>query len=80
MASARPVIATYIGGTPELVVNGETGWLVPAGDPTALAAAMDTLAKAALPRLAKMGQAGRLRVLERHDIDTEAAKLASHMR
>ncbi|HAC47901.1 MAG TPA: colanic acid biosynthesis glycosyltransferase WcaL, partial [Sulfitobacter sp.] len=32
MAAARPVIATYIAGTPELVQPGQTGWLVPAGD------------------------------------------------
>ena len=79
MAAARPVIATYIAGTPELAQDGKTGWMVPAGDISAFASAMDALAKAPLSRLTKMGLAGRERVLARHDIDREAAKLASHM-
>lgn len=79
MAAARPVIATYIAGTPELVKEGETGWLVPAGDTTALAAAMDTLARTPLSELTAMGQKGRARVLQRHDVAQEAAKLAAVM-
>lgn len=41
-ATGRPVIASAVGGVPEIVKHGETGWLVPAADPTALA---DALAK-----------------------------------
>lgn len=37
MATAKPVVATAVDGTPELVVNNETGYLVPAADPGALA-------------------------------------------
>ncbi|MEW9918958.1 glycosyltransferase family 4 protein [Marimonas sp. MJW-29] len=80
MAAARPVIATYIAGTPELVQEGKTGWLVPAGDTSALAEAMDALAETSLEKLAKMGKAGRERVLERHDVAREAEKLAGLMR
>lgn len=80
MAAARPVIATYIAGTPELVRPDETGWLVPAGDVAALAHAMEDLAAAPRDRLSRMAQAGRARVLARHDIDAEAAKLAEHMK
>ena len=76
MAAARPVIATYIAGTPELVQEGKTGWLVPAGDIDALATAIDTFAKTTPAKLAKMGEAARSRVLERHDVSTEARKLA----
>lgn len=79
MAAARPVIATYIAGTPELVQPGKTGWLVPAGDIDALAAAMDTFAKTPAPTLTKMGNAARQRVLQRHDVTIEAAKLAQLM-
>lgn len=79
MAAARPVIATYIAGTPELVRPDKTGWLVPAGDVSALAQAMDDLAHAPLETMTKMAQAGRKRVLARHDIDTEARKLADFM-
>jgi glycosyltransferase involved in cell wall biosynthesis len=40
MALARPVVATAVGGVPGLVHDGETGLLVPPGDPAALAAAV----------------------------------------
>lgn len=80
MAAARPVIATYIAGTPELIEDGRTGWLVPAGDAAALAAAIAGMAALPRDRLARMGEAGRARVLDRHDVDIEAAKLAVWMR
>ncbi|MFN3969822.1 MAG: glycosyltransferase [Gemmobacter sp.] len=75
MAAARPVIATAIAGVPELVLPGETGWLVPAGDAQALATAIDQLAATPFDRLSAMGTAARARVLARHDIDHEAARL-----
>ncbi|UWQ57564.1 glycosyltransferase [Leisingera caerulea] len=78
MAAARPVVATYIAGTPELVVPEQTGWLVAAGDEAALAEAVLALAQTPPDRLAAMGQAGRARVLEHHDSESEAAKLAAH--
>jgi glycosyltransferase involved in cell wall biosynthesis len=74
MAAGRPVIATAIAGVPELVTP-DTGWLVPAGDATALAQAIRTLADTPLNRLAQIGHAARARVLARHDIDHEAEKL-----
>jgi glycosyltransferase involved in cell wall biosynthesis len=40
MASGLPVVATQVGGNAELVREGETGVLVPPGDPVALAAAL----------------------------------------
>ncbi len=80
MAAARPVIATYITGTPELVQDGTTGWLVPAGDADKLASAVESLARLSPATRAKMGAAARARVLERHDVDHEAAKLAAHIR
>jgi colanic acid/amylovoran biosynthesis glycosyltransferase len=79
MAAARPVIATYIAGTPELVQPGETGWLVPAGDVEALAQVIDTFAKTPQETLIEMGDAARIRVLERHNVTQEAAKLARAM-
>lgn len=80
MAAARPVIATYIAGAPELVLDGQTGWLVPAGDEEALAGAMVRLSETSRETLLQMGQAGRDRVLRRHDIDTEADKLVRLIR
>jgi glycosyltransferase involved in cell wall biosynthesis len=76
MAAGRAVIATYVAGTPELVSPGESGWLVPAGDVDALADALRTVARTSPEKLASMGSAGRARVLERHDVDRESAKLA----
>lgn len=75
MAAARPVVGTYVAGIPELVQPGETGWLVPAGDAAALADAIADLARTPPARLAEMGRAGRSRVQQRHDADTEAARL-----
>lgn len=75
MAEARPVIATAIAGVPELVIPGETGWIVPAGSIDELAAAMRAAADCPTERLDAMGAAGRTRVLERHDVDREASKL-----
>lgn len=77
MAAARPVLATAIAGVPELVVPGQTGWLVPAGDVGGLADAMVALAAAPADQLAAMGVAGRARVLGRHDITASAATLAA---
>lgn len=80
MAAGRPVIATYIAGNPELVLPGENGWLVPAGDVGALADAIIDASHADTERLVLMGAEGRRRVFQRHDIDTEAGKLAALFR
>ncbi len=75
-AAGRPAIATSIAGIPELV-TAQTGWLVPAGSPEHLAAAIADFAGTSPERLAEMGRAARAQVFARHDIDSEAAKLAA---
>lgn len=75
MALRRPVISTYVAGIPELVENGVSGWLVPAGDADSLAEAMQACLATPLQRLAQMGDAAHARVVARHDVDREAAKL-----
>jgi glycosyltransferase involved in cell wall biosynthesis len=68
MAAGLPVVASAVGGVPEIVADGETGLLVPAGDAAALAAALEQLlADAALRR--SLGAAGRERVRARFDLD-----------
>jgi glycosyltransferase involved in cell wall biosynthesis len=80
MALGRPVITTYIAGIPELVTQGETGWLIPAGDVQALADAMRAVLVHDDMQLATIGARARQRALARHSIDTEAGKLATHFR
>jgi glycosyltransferase involved in cell wall biosynthesis len=61
MAHGRPVVATAVGGLPDMVVDGETGLLVPPGDARALRAAIDgLLADPGLRR--RLGAAGRERI------------------
>lgn len=74
MAMGRPVISTFVGGIPELVTP-ETGWLVPAGDVDALAAAMEAVLSRQQADLEEMGQAGRKAALAGHDATTEAGRL-----
>lgn len=68
MAMARPVVASRVGGLPAVVVDGETGLLVPPGDPKALAAAIRSLLDDP-GRARAMGERGRARVLERFRVE-----------
>ena len=76
MALGKPVLSTLVAGIPELVRAGETGWLFPAGSLDELAAAMKECLSAPAREIERMGNAGRERVLERHSIAIESAKLA----
>jgi sugar transferase (PEP-CTERM/EpsH1 system associated) len=72
MATALPVVATRVGGNPELVTEGVTGALVPPADPAALAAALRAYVDdAALGQ--KHGANGRRRVEEGFSIDAMVA-------
>jgi glycosyltransferase involved in cell wall biosynthesis len=61
MAAERPVIATAVGGNPEIIADGDTGLLVPPADSRALAEGVLKLA-ADPTRRARMGEASRRRV------------------
>jgi len=71
MAARRPVVATRVPGTDEAVLDGETGLLVPPGDPQALAAALvrvlrdDALAQ-------RLARAGRERFLDLYTLEATA--------
>jgi len=79
MACRRPVIAPYLAGIPELVLDGETGWLFPASDIDALADAILACLEAAPQQLSAMGHAGHERVWRLHDVDEEARQLKALM-
>jgi glycosyltransferase involved in cell wall biosynthesis len=68
LAAGRPVVATGVGGVPDVVDEGETGFLVDPGDTAALAERLATLAGD--PALGtRMGEEGRARVLERYAVE-----------
>jgi glycosyltransferase involved in cell wall biosynthesis len=76
MASRKPVIATRVGGMPEIVLDGETGLIMPPEDPPALAAAIQSLLGDPARRQA-MGEAGRCRVEEHFTLPTRIHRLES---
>ena len=80
MALRRPVLSTFVAGIPELVRAGENGWLFPAGSLDDLEAAMEDCLSRSVDDIQRMGNAGHARVIERHSIDVEAAKLADLFR
>lgn len=78
MAHGRPVVATAVGGLAEAIVDGESGVLVPPGDPQALRRALERLL--ADPDLRRrLGSAARERVRERYSREVAArATLAAY--
>jgi colanic acid/amylovoran biosynthesis glycosyltransferase len=76
MALRRPIIGTYVAGIPELVRDGEHGWLVAAGDIEALVLALEDCLCTPLDRLQSMSDAAFAQVVRRHDLAIESAKLA----
>jgi len=74
MASRIPVIASQVAGVPELVQDGVSGFVVPAGDVETLTARLERLLSD--PDLCRcMGAAGRDKVVAEYDVDHEAAWL-----
>jgi len=74
MAVGRPVVATASGGVPEIVVDGETGLLVPPEDPHALAQAIDAMLSD--PHKSKeMGRQGLVRAREKFGADRVARQV-----
>ena len=67
MALGKPIVASRVGGVPELLAEGQAGWLVPPADPESLADAITTLLQEPA-RARALGEAGRLRA-PRYSID-----------
>jgi glycosyltransferase involved in cell wall biosynthesis len=74
MACGKPVVATRVGGIPELVQDGETGFLVPRGDVAQIASRiLNLLADRDLRT--RLGEAGRRVASERFDLKTNVIQL-----
>lgn len=76
MAAGRAVVATSVGGTPEAVVHGVTGLLVPPADATALAGALRHVLDDRALR-ARFARAGRRRAEARFSVDAVVTALAA---
>ena len=74
MAAGRPVVGSRVGGIPEMIVDGETGLLVPPSDPQALAAALERLTDSAALR-AQYGDAARDRAESHFGLRLHADRL-----
>ncbi len=74
MASGVPVVSTALSGIPEIVVDGETGYLVEPGDAVALAGAMEKILREP-ESSARRGRAGRRRAEELFDLHANVALL-----
>jgi glycosyltransferase involved in cell wall biosynthesis len=68
LAAGRPVVATRVGGTPDLLGEGLRGTLVPSGHPEALAQAILEILRSRAPETAR-AEAGQRYVLARHSVD-----------
>lgn len=73
-AAGLPVVAQAVAGVPEVVTDGQTGFLTPEGDDAAAAAAVTRLLTDAALRQ-RLGQAARDRVARRHTLDAAAQAL-----
>jgi glycosyltransferase involved in cell wall biosynthesis len=74
MAAGLPVVATRVGGIPDIVIEGETGQLVPVGDGAALGAVLNRLVGDAALRH-ELGQAGRRRAVEQVNARRNAERI-----
>jgi D-inositol-3-phosphate glycosyltransferase len=76
MAWELPVLATSIFGLPELIKDGETGWLCEPGDTAALAEALDRALRTGSEERRRVGCAGRELLERRHDMGAYASTVA----
>jgi colanic acid/amylovoran biosynthesis glycosyltransferase len=77
MSAGLPVVASRLSGIPELVEEGVTGLLVPPGDPAALAAALERLARDPVLR-ERLGRAARKRVVREFSVARSSGELVRH--
>jgi glycosyltransferase involved in cell wall biosynthesis len=79
MACGLPTVISSLGGIPDIVVEGETGFLIPPNDYAGLSRCLDTLVEDA-PLRQKMGEAARTRACARFDSDAGITRLLNIMK
>jgi len=73
LATERAVVASSVGGVPEVILHGETGLLVPPRDPGALVHQLEWLLRAPAQRKT-MGQAGRQVIVRNYSVESMLTK------
>jgi glycosyltransferase involved in cell wall biosynthesis len=68
-ACALPAVATEVPGTPEVLIDGQTGWLTPAGDSTALGESMSRMMRTPPEQRRARGDRARQLVIERFSLE-----------
>lgn len=79
MATERPIVATAVGGVPELIANGQEGYLIREDDDAQFAARVIDLVDAP-ERRAAFGRAGRERAVSHHQVSVVVSALARDLR
>lgn len=69
-ACALPPVATDVPGTREVIADGQSGWLIPAGDAIALSTAMTRMMRTPLEERRAMGERARQLTIERFSLET----------
>jgi glycosyltransferase involved in cell wall biosynthesis len=77
LTAAKPVVATRVGGLPELVDDGKSGFLVPSGEAAALAEAMGRVMSMPAQERDQMGMLGRHHVVSRYGLQFMADRWIS---
>jgi glycosyltransferase involved in cell wall biosynthesis len=76
MAWETPVLATSVFGLPELITDGETGWLCEPRDLSQLAAGIDRVLSSSAEQRQRIGRDGRELVERRHHLGTYAERIS----
>jgi glycosyltransferase involved in cell wall biosynthesis len=79
LAAGKAVVATRVGGIPELISDGGSGLLVPPGDAEALSRALQVLLQNAGER-ARLGRAGQEHIRAHHSLQAVGERLAEAYR
>jgi glycosyltransferase involved in cell wall biosynthesis len=74
MAAGKPIIATNVGGTPEAIIDGETGILVPSKDIESMTSALVNMVDNPEYQV-QLGTAGRKRAVQNYSVENYVSRL-----